>query len=65
MDDLTFQALKEYHYKITESLDGVEKMRFISGVFDDYQEVCALKYPLKERKKYRELFTELVKNFGH
>lgn len=65
MDDLTLESLIDYHYRILESLDGVGKMRFINGVLDDYQEIMAMRHPKQEQRQYRELLTDLVKNFGH
>tara|TARA_B100000900_G_C20230526_1_gene573662 strand:+ start:235 stop:435 length:201 start_codon:yes stop_codon:yes gene_type:complete len=64
-DDLTIDALIDYHYRILDSLDGVGKMRFINGVLDDYTELMAMRHPKKEQRQYRELLTDLVKNFGH
>ncbi len=65
MDDETYIAFKDYHYKVVDMLDGVGKMRFIEGIFDDYTEVMAFDSSKKEQRQYRELLTELVKDFGH
>ncbi len=64
-DDETYIAFKDYHYKVVDMLDGVGKMRFIEGIFDDYTEVMAFDSSKKEQRQYRELLTELVKDFGH
>lgn len=65
MDDETYIAFKDYHYKVVDMLDGVGKMRFIEGIFDDYTEVMAFDSSKREQRQYRELLTELVKDFGH
>lgn len=64
-DEFTIDALIDYHYRILDSLDGVGKMRFIDGVLDDYMELMAMRHPKQEQRQYRELLTDLVKNFGH
>ena len=65
MDDETYQNLVNYHYHVIESLDGVGKMRFIEGVFEDWVEIRELQYPKKEQSQYSELLTDLIKDFGH
>jgi hypothetical protein len=64
-DEFNIDALIDYHYRILDSLDGVGKMRFIDGVLDDYMELMAMRHPKQEQRQYRELLTDLVKNFGH
>tara|TARA_R100000734_G_scaffold4480_1_gene3951 strand:- start:533 stop:733 length:201 start_codon:yes stop_codon:yes gene_type:complete len=51
--------------KFVDRLDGLEKSEFIEDVFEDYEWICTTNYSLSEKRKYRELFTALVKNFGH
>jgi len=65
MDDETYIDFKDYHYKVANMLDGVSRMRFIEGIFNDYTEVMTFDSSKKEQRQYRELLTELVKNFGH
>ena len=65
MDDENYLAFKDYHYKVAHMLDGVGRMRFIEGIFDDYTEVMAFDSSKREQRQYRELLTELVEDFGH
>ena len=51
--------------KFVDGLDGLEKSEFIEDVFEDFEWICTTNHPLSEKRKYRELFTALVKNFGH
>ena len=65
MNDEEFESLKEYHFKICTILDGPARMRLLDSVFKDYTDVVMMKFPPQEQRQYRELFTSLVKNFGH
>ena len=65
MDDETYESLVNYHYRLIESLDGVRRMHFINNVFDEWVETQELEFPKKEQQQYRELLTDLVKDFGH
>jgi hypothetical protein len=51
--------------KFVSGLNGLEKSEFIEDVLDDFEWICTTDYSMIEKRKYRELFTALVKNFGH
>ena len=46
-------------------LEGLDRTEFIESIHDHYEHSIFMKYPLRERKRYYELLSELVKNFGH
>ena len=46
-------------------LTGEEKTRYIEEILDDYEFVKSQHYPKATVKKFYELFTKLVKKFGH
>lgn len=51
--------------KFVADLPGDEKSEFIGEVLDDLEWIINTNSPLSEKRKYRELFTALVKTFGH
>ena len=65
MNDEEYNSLKEYHFRVCSVLEGAARTRLIQSVFKDYEDDVAMKFPFREQQQYRELFTELVKNFGH
>ena len=46
-------------------LTGEEKTRYIEEILDDYEFVKSQHYPKATVKKFYELFTKLVRKFGH
>jgi hypothetical protein len=48
-----------------KSLPGDEKTTYIEEMLDDYYFVRSQNYPKPTIKKFYELFTKLVKKFGH
>ena len=48
-----------------KSLPGDEKTTYIDEMLDDYHFVKSQNYPKATVKKFYELFTKLVKKFGH
>jgi len=48
-----------------EALSGEERTRYIEEILDDYHFIKSQNYPKPTVKKFYELFTKLVKKFGH
>jgi len=48
-----------------EALPGEEKTRYIEEILDEYYFTKSQDYPKPTVKKFYELFTKLVKKFGH
>jgi|TARA_R100001463_G_scaffold21231_1_gene51231 hypothetical protein len=48
-----------------EALPGDEKTRYIEEILEDYYFIKSQDYPKPTIKKFYELFTKLVKKFGH
>jgi hypothetical protein len=46
-------------------LDGLDKTKYIEEIIDDYEFVRSQHYPKATVKKFYELFTKLIKEFGH
>ena len=46
-------------------LDGLDKTKYIDEIIDDYEFVRSQHYPKATVKKFYELFTKLIKEFGH
>tara|TARA_Y100001938_G_C8022950_1_gene396342 strand:- start:958 stop:1158 length:201 start_codon:yes stop_codon:yes gene_type:complete len=47
------------------ALTGEEKTQYIEEILDDYEFVKSQYYPKATVLKFYELFTKLVKKFGH
>jgi len=50
---------------LCKELEGVDKTDFIENIWEHYEHAIFMKYPVRERKRYYELLSELIKNFGH
>tara|TARA_R100000664_G_C2734351_1_gene124190 strand:- start:608 stop:802 length:195 start_codon:yes stop_codon:yes gene_type:complete len=48
-----------------EALSGEERTKYIEEILDDYHFTKSQNYPKPTVKKFYELFTKLVKKFGH
>ena len=48
-----------------KGLDGLERIQFIEDALDDYKWTTYIKSPREVQRQFRELFSRLVKNFGH
>ena len=48
-----------------DALDGEQRTQYIDDILDDYHFVRSQNYPKSTVKKFYELFTKLVKKFGH
>ena len=48
-----------------DALDGEQKTQYIDDILDDYEFCKYQNYPKPTVKKIYELFTKLVKKFGH
>ena len=48
-----------------KNLDGKERSEFISEAYEDYEFAVTAGSPRILQRRFRELFTKLVKNFGH
>ena len=46
-------------------MDGPDKSEFIESVLEDYTFCLSMGFSPKTLKYHRELFSELIKNFGH
>ena len=50
---------------LVKELDGPDRTDFIENIWEHYDHALFMRYPNRERKRYYELLSELVKNFGH
>ena len=48
-----------------KALPGEVKTEYIENILDDYEFCISQNYPKPTNKKFYELFTKLVKKFGH
>ena len=48
-----------------KSLDGSARSNFIEEALEDYEFAVTQSSPLLIQRRFRELYTKLVKNFGH
>ena len=48
-----------------KALPGEVKTEYIENILDDYEFCISQNYPKPTVKKFYELFTKLVKKFGH
>ena len=48
-----------------KTLDGPGRVGFISDVLEDYYLSVEKKSPALVQRRFRELYAELIKNFGH
>lgn len=51
--------------KLVRSMEGLDRMDFIENIHEHLEHAIHMKYPRKQIKEYRDLFSKLVKNFGH
>tara|TARA_R100000664_G_scaffold12876_1_gene20635 strand:+ start:63 stop:260 length:198 start_codon:yes stop_codon:yes gene_type:complete len=63
---------QEKHDKLIEAsldfcktLKGSDRYDFIDEALDDYRWTTYVKSPREVQRQFRELFSKLVKNFGH
>ena len=48
-----------------KTLEGKERSEFISEAYEDYEFSTQQGSPLIIQRRFRELFSKLVENFGH
>ena len=65
MSEKTHRGLVNKTLWFVESLDGEQKTDYIEDILTDYYFVKSQSYPKPTIKKFYELFTKLVKKFGH
>ena len=58
-------SLAEEKIEICKSLSGEDRSEFIENHLDDYYFAMNIVSNTKVLRHYRELFTKLVKDFGH
>ena len=58
---MNYEELKQDNIKHCSKLEGIERLEFIEEVFEAYQFAITPKV----KRYYRELLTELIKNFGN
>ena len=63
MEDL--DSLVEEKLEMCKGLSGEERSEFIENHLDDYYFAMNIVSNTKVLRHYRELFTKLVKDFGH
>ena len=51
--------------KLVRSMEGSDRMDFIENIHEHLEHALHTKYPRKQIKEYSDLFSKLVKNFGH
>tara|TARA_R100001129_G_C5171934_1_gene205102 strand:+ start:188 stop:391 length:204 start_codon:yes stop_codon:yes gene_type:complete len=65
MSKFDFKEIRLSTIDTCRSLPGLEKTELIEEVLDDYYWTVDLQSPVRIQRHYRELFTKLVKDFGH
>ena len=50
---------------LCKELEGIDKTDFIDDIWEHYEHSIFMKHSPKERKRYYELLSELIKTFGH
>ena len=65
MSKFDFEEIRLSTIKECKSLPGLERTELIEEVLSDYYSTVDLQSPVKIQRHYRELFTKLVKDFGH
>jgi len=63
MEDL--DSITQEKLEICRSLKGEERSEFIENHLDDYYFAMNIVTNRKVLRHYRELFTKLIKDFGH
>ena len=63
MEDL--DSITQEKMEICRSLTGEERSEFIENHLDDYYFAMNIVTNRKVLRHYRELFTKLIKDFGH
>ena len=48
-----------------KTLNGKEKSEFISEALEDYEFSVQQESPMIVQRRFRELYTKLIENFGH
>lgn len=48
-----------------KTLNGKEKSEFISEALEDYEFSMQQESPMIVQRRFRELYTKLIENFGH
>jgi len=51
--------------KLCKNLDGIDRTEFIEDAYIDYKWCAHVQTPREVQRYYRDVFTKLVKNFGH
>jgi|TARA_R100000426_G_scaffold25920_1_gene21818 hypothetical protein len=65
MNKFDFKEIRLSTINECKSLPGLERTELIEEVLNDYYSTIDLQSPVSIQRHYRELFTKLVKNFGH
>ena len=65
MSKFDFKEIRLSTLDTCRCLPGLEKTELIEEVLDDYYWTVDLQSPVRIQRHYRELFTKLVKDFGH
>lgn len=63
MEDL--KSIVEEKLEICKGLTGEERSEFIEMTYDDYKFAQHVVNEPKVLKHYHDVFTKLIKNFGH
>lgn len=51
--------------KLVRSMEGLDRMDFIENIHEHLEHAINMKYSKTQIKEYSDLFSKLVKNFGH
>ncbi len=65
MNNTNHSKLIEASLDFCNSLDGKQRTEFIEDALDDYKWTTYVRSPREVQRQFRELFSKLVKNFGH
>ena len=65
MDKIKNQKLQDASLEFCNSLDGLQRTEFIEEALEDYKWTTYIQSPREVQRQFRELFSKLVKNFGH
>ena len=65
MNQEKYDKLIEASIDFCKNLNGPDRYEYIDEALDDYKWTTYVKSPREVQRQFRELFSKLVKNFGH
>ena len=65
MNQEKYDKLIEASIDFCKTLNGPDRYEYIDEALDDYKWTTYVKSPREVQRQFREVFSKLVKNFGH